>query len=112
MTETGIPQEMKIGKIKFECGDTMVVLIPELRQDLVPFLTHAELNGIILLECRMAIHSALEKHRLDLNCTTVRSLTALLEESDTVFSISSLGSDRDIEAVKAWAKAWRKKLGV
>lgn len=83
-----------------------VVLIPELRESLIPFLTHAELNGIILSEYRMTVYSVMQKHQPDLNSATVRSLTILLNESDTV------DTGRSIEGVKTWAKGYRKKLGI
>lgn len=83
-----------------------IVLIPELRVDLVPFLTHAELNGVMIAEHRMGLRSALEKYQPNLNSATIRSLTTLLEESVKV------EDSGDLEKVKAWAKAWRKKLVV
>ena len=60
-----------------------IVLNPELRPSLVSLLTHAELNGAIISEYRMAVYSGLEKHRPDLNSTTVNLLTLLLKEPCT-----------------------------
>jgi len=89
-----------------------VVLIPEIREHLIPFLIHAELNGVILSEYRMAIYSTMDKHQPNLNSATVRSLNTMLQESDVEGSDFSIASFRGIDGVRAWAKAWRKKLGI
>jgi len=83
-----------------------IILILELREHLIPFLTYAELNGSMLSEHRTGLRSALGKYELDLNSATIRSLTLLLEES------AKQEDSGSIEEIKVWAKAWRKKLGV